>query len=339
MHIAFFTYSRLYRGRKLREENIYHRLIRNEDSFSECLANLMQFDNFRDNLIKLLSSKLKLDIESLRFTYSDLETQAFYESKGIPDIQIKTQKSLILIESKVSLGTMLTQYQPDGYLNILNAAEEKFKILIFIVPKHYKYQHELRSKFENYLNNEVIIFDLFYWEDFINYFDGVTTDVENIAIRHFINFSKIWFPMQKIFFTTEELNLLQTNDLGGLMYKLMEIVDFIYNHPRRLRNIKVYKKVSDVEYGLYFENTDTGKNILYFGIWYEFWKQENFPFCLATKSEYDSMELFKKMFINHLEFHGWITVSFDVLNSKDGRVITADNISADIDALLIKLAT
>lgn len=323
----------------MRKNNIYYKLIRDEDTYSECLANLMQFDEFRNSLVQFLSTKLKLSIELLNFGYKEIETQVFYNLKGKPDIQIRSKNLLILLESKVSLGTTLTNYQPNGYLSILNSAKESTKCLIFIVPKHYAYQYDIREAFDAYENTKSINFEVIHWEELILFIERKINIEKNIAVKHFIEFSKIWFPMQNVSISTDEFNHMHGSTIGSTLYKLMEIIDFVYNHPRQVKKIKTYRKANDEEYGLYFENTETEKNILYLGIWYEYWKQTEFPICIAVREEYDSFDLFKDLYAVNFKHNGWHATKFELFDKINGDKVNSDNISNRVNQIITELIT
>ena len=73
-----------------REANIFHNLIRNENTLTELFCNLLQFDSLREILISLLKTKIKS--QNLNFEYEDVEIEVNLNGNGICDIEIENDK-------------------------------------------------------------------------------------------------------------------------------------------------------------------------------------------------------------------------------------------------------
>jgi hypothetical protein len=83
-------------------------------------------------------------------TYFSVETRFDTQGSGIPDIVLKDETGCpcVIIEAKFSAG--LTQYQPEGYLDYLEAEcqEDRSAILVFLIPesKEAHYSREVRER-------------------------------------------------------------------------------------------------------------------------------------------------------------------------------------------------
>lgn len=152
-------------------ENIFKNLLKNEDTFTDGLVNMLYFSKeFKDNFFKLLKDSLG-DIE---FDKCSITTQVFIDGK-IPDVVIEMGKAVLFIEVKIENRTGLQFVQEQLYKNCFKSDKYKGKepYFLFLVPKGYPKRNELekiinensteiKTGIENGIKAEII-----HWEQII----------------------------------------------------------------------------------------------------------------------------------------------------------------------------
>jgi len=287
-----------------REVNIFYKLVKDENSFTELFINLFQFQIFRSFFEEYISIKCNIKLCSIR--YEDISSQNRTDEYGIPDVKFVTDKAIILLENKVENYRHLTEHQPESYLEYLLDEEynNKNRILLFFVPKRYIYERELKNRAAGYLIDceQDIIFKVLYWEDLIHEFYKRGLCEINPMFDHFYDLAKNWFPITKISFSKNELEMIENSTLIETLTKLMEIVLYVSNQLEKKEGINRHLTINQNEYAIYIKDKENN-DILYFGIWYPFWKAHNFPFALAVDQlSYDAkyVERFKAKFPNYI---------------------------------------
>jgi hypothetical protein len=123
----------------MREENLFYRLTNDdENAASELLCNLCKYDNYKRIIFK------RFNIDNDKFCYCDIDTQYRIPQNGkIPDIVIENDLLKIFIENKVAKYTKLKSSQVTDYPEHLKSTKNKDVMLIFLIPKGYKYLEKI----------------------------------------------------------------------------------------------------------------------------------------------------------------------------------------------------
>ncbi len=272
---------------KDRIDNIFFNLIKNETSLTEALCNLMSLKSFRNHFLNFIKiENFNISIEDVKFNNfltekdfgKDFALNESNEDKkiGRGDLILELNNNEFIFELKIEISTGLTKNQPDGYLKYLRQNNFSQNNLFFIIPKDYK-----DSKLE-LINDSNIL----YWEDFIDSLkrNGLT-DIDYIN-----DFCKIldsrWFYFESIEFNSYESNLIngteelkmENKNIPSIMMSLFEKVNIIQDKFTNKSQNNQYK--DSIQYGFFLKNKDK-KDILWFGIDYEFWKLSGVPFSIG----------------------------------------------------------
>lgn len=141
-----------------RENNIFYRVLGNEDSVTEMFCNLLMFKPFREQFLSRILEKIKKihtqdkALNNLTgLTYDDIDTQIAIE-EGRPDIVILNEKIKIFIEVKITKYRELTDNQPEGYLADLGNKENANKTvaLFFLIPQGYYHIEEIKKRWQEW---------------------------------------------------------------------------------------------------------------------------------------------------------------------------------------------
>ncbi len=141
--------------------NVFNKLVKNENTLTECFRNLLGYKSF----LKLFLLFLKNKCGDISFSSDEIETQKDLSEYGKPDIYIENNKTVIIIENKLKY-TSLTNNQPLSYLQYLINNDKQFKYLIFIISKVYIHLNELNNIIKE--TDSVIPIKLVFWEDFLD---------------------------------------------------------------------------------------------------------------------------------------------------------------------------
>jgi hypothetical protein len=268
------------------QRNIYHKLIKNENTLTEAFCNLLQFDVFRNCFIELLTDKTR--VKGIEFEYECVISQCREDSGGQPDIKIITiDNKIILLENKIKKETAITLSQQEFY------KKEIFNILLFLLPDDYNL-----PPIPNNIQN---VYKL-PWSCFYNFMKTKNFS-NNIAIDHFLEFIKNWFCMPEIYFTKDEVIMIQTDQkIPKIMADLSQILINVSESLKK-QELKIETKFVSDGASIYLKD-DNRQRILWFGIWYKLWQQHGHPLSFGVCDDWDFpiniVENFKKLFTAHI---------------------------------------
>lgn len=267
-----------------RDENIFYNVVRDENSLSELLCNLLQFSPFKSLFGNILAEKLGFAVD---FDYEDVRTQDSLGSKGIPDISITTDDCLVLIENKIDSNTSLTANQPQSYLEYLEAENDfKHRGLLFILPSDYAHLTELQRRIKNLSHSRRsngTAFAVLQWEEIHQALAQSGLSELNSIFDHFSSLLTGWFSTQSITFNGGEIQMLYNKEIPALYLKMTGLVDEVKN--KLSKSYKVAGEINSYGNGLYVKDKD-GSPIIWFGVWYQYWKETGFPFCVAVQEQW-----------------------------------------------------
>jgi hypothetical protein len=281
-----------------RIENLFYNVVKDENSTTEIFCNLMKIKVFRD---KFLSLFLPTEVVQ-EINYENFDTQPSIDY-GRPDMIIENEEVSILFELKTSKWCKLTGNQPNEYLKYLETNKDKrHRWLVFLLPQDYLQEKEINSDkiIPNGINLKIL-----YWEQVIDKIEENQLNNLNPFIDEFTNLLKMWFIPKTICFKTEEIKLMFTREIPETFFKLQELINQIGNELTK--SFEIGSSKGKEEYGYYFKDSE-GQSILWFGIWYKFWIDEEKPICFGIKKNYPDKikQKFMKRYSNRLiEYKGW----------------------------------
>ena len=193
-----------------------------------------------------------------------------------------------IFEIKNKVYTNLTTNQPNSYLNYLN---NKHSNLFFLIPRGYKHKDEIIARWKDYNNvsNQIL-----YWEDFINKITESNIYKDNTEINMFYKFCLYWFDMKTIEFNEEENKLfndkgIKMNDFTNtsiptMIQKLEALVNNIGSHT----NMKIDNDTVGYNYSKIIKDY-----IIYFGVDYNSWENNDIPLSIVIQSVKNNHQEFK----------------------------------------------
>lgn len=262
-----------------RDTNLFHKLVDDEDTLTELLANLLQFAAFRDIFTQFLTEKLNLP--GFSFQYANVATQKALTDQSRPDLVIENESFCIFVECKVTDFRELTQHQPESYLKYLDTMIHKQCALIFLIP--YYYEHEALIGQRAVACGSTIQPVLVYWTELLKRIESITG--ENIAIKHFVALLHAWFDYKPIIFSKEELMLLQNREFPAALLNLFELIQEVGDKFPKSFKLEFIANVSGL--GYYVKN-QKGHYLLWFGCGFASWKEHGHCLVMGVSdNEYE----------------------------------------------------
>ena len=318
-----------------RIRNIFFNVVTSENLMTELFCNLFKFKTFRDAVLELCLQKDQLN----RIEFDHLDTQhSLPDDKGRPDLAIMNEEFEILFEIKTG-NTNLTVNQPNGYLEHLRDDFHDTKWLILLVPHDYSFLGDWSSKIDVFLKrypNSGIQTKVISWKDIMNTIEHYDLPILSGYFEDFLGLLKMWFELQNITFNASEVILMFKKDIPEILSKLFAIVDVVKNFNSK--DFSVSQSKTSSEYGAYFK-TNEGESILYFGVWYKFWREYQKPLCFGVKRTYPDKvrKKFSQLHEGHIiDFHNWRLswIEQDILSKNNCSEIIAKLIEKELKQLI-----
>lgn len=279
-----------------REHNIFFGIVNSENTMTELLCNFMAFKPFRDAFLKLFLN------DEIDISFENFETQFMTDiNQSRPDMIISNETCEILIEVK-TWNTGLTSNQPDSYIKHLKTTDKQYKYLVFLIPSDYWYISEWDNRIHSWQkdNSLDIFIKTVFWKEIIEIIEKNDLDVISGYFHDFYELLKSWFDDKIISFNSEELDYMYSSKIPEILLELYSIVDDVKGFFSQ--KYLVSKSMISEEYGIYIRDLENKENLLYFGIWYPFWKEEGFPLCFGVSIDWskDVVNKFTKKYHNSL---------------------------------------
>jgi hypothetical protein len=267
-----------------RSFNVFHKLVTNEDTLTELLCNLMQFSVFRRAVVaRLLEERCAATIE-----YADIDTQIVFRDYGRPDLVIDNDDVYAFVEVKIVLDRPLTENQLDAYLNRLSKDGRRDRWLVFLVPRKWIYVQDLQRSIQSacvaYASNGVRA-KIVYWEDILDLIEK--EDLRDLSpyFDAFGNLLAERLKQRPIMFVTGEVFMLFRTEVPEALSKLKRLVDSVKEKSGAYDPSLTCTKDLPPEYALYFRDSNQN-DVLWFGVWPEFWRQEGFPLSFGVRDKW-----------------------------------------------------
>jgi hypothetical protein len=321
-----------------RELNIFHNLVDDEPSTTELLCNLMRFTAFR----RLLLGRFLTEACAPKIEFEDVATRARLGEGDCPDIVIANSDVYAFLEVKIDTQRGLTQRQRDGsYLKLLSKDRRPERWLVFLVPEGWEFL-ELTEKLLGGIDNDhpdgVHTRIRFWKRDVLDVIEMSGLQELNQIVSEFTLLLSPQFRL--IAFSKEEVRMLVSKELGTAIWKLFGVVEKIREKSKQ----KGYKQSSTLTGEIYFRNS-AGENILWFGVWPDFWKERGFPLSFGVEDRWGEkvVDSFRKAYramgrdATDFKFNkgvwtlGWVT---DEVLQNDN---VADDVWQQIEALLKRI--
>jgi len=281
-----------------RDTNLLCGLVRDENSMTEMFCNLMQFPEFRNKVLADVLSPEQLG----NLEYESFNTQRGTDGHGQPDMIAENENLCLLFEMKRWKSTARTDNQPEGYLKYLLQHTSGTRCLLFVVPEGYEHKKPIEDCIKRI--SEGVGTDsggmpehaFIYWEDIIGMIQESGLADLNPFFGEFVEVLKGLYLPECIEFSKDEVALMFTSDIPSALQKLRKIVDGVAaKEGARVSKQKgsAYLSKRKDEYGIYFRD-QKDREILWFGIWEEFWREKKKPLCFGVKNTFP--EVAKKTF-------------------------------------------
>lgn len=279
--------------------NIFDNIVKNEDTLTYLLVNMLRMKKFREAFLEVVFKKtendlkeITVDLNKIKIDYNDITAQHNTVENGRPDIVIENDDVSYFIEVKVSKSTGLTDNQPVGYLQELLQKNQKNKGLILLAPRGYKhlkvYTEGLKNK-NRLFTNEIV------WKSIINQIEIDELELWNPIISEFHKLLKHWFLAPPIILNLKNIETMYTSDTPTAISKIVKIVDEVVKELNKGFDGIYKKKHITHEYGCYIPIANLKDTPLFFGEWFPYWKKSGNPFCICILTE---EILVKNAFVN-----------------------------------------
>lgn len=276
--------------------NIFQNVANNENQITEILSNYLQFKVYRDCFIEAFLPEINKKLISSQ----DLSTQVRIKNFQ-PDLIMTNDSVELFFEVKVG-DAPLQKTQTTNYYNHLQTSNKQ-TALCFIIPEDY---HEL-TRIEE-LSNENEEIKLIFWNEIIQLITEKEFDKSSQLFNEFLKFLKDWFEPMHISFTTKQLKLMYDNQIPEILITLFDAIEQIKKSISANKNIIISKTKTSFEHGFYAKDEE-GKELFFFGIWYELWKDMKSPICIAVSPDHSLtgyVEAFKQLYPKLKKYEGWL---------------------------------
>jgi hypothetical protein len=275
------------------QNSIFFNVVTHENQATELFRNFLRYKAFRDMFLGLFLLKDEFDL----IEDSHIQTQYNSCDFGRPDILIENGAIEAIIEVKIN-ETSLTEHQPKSYLRLLSkdALEKGVNpYLIFLVPENYDLQ-EFNNRINSSYNENGSLnigksnIKIVHWEQLIRNIERNNLSMICPLLKEYSELLKAWYITEPITFSASEVYSMFHGDkhIPIIISKLYKTVDGIREKISKTYIVK--NIVDDIQYALDIRDRD-GNYLLYFGVWFDFWKEYGFPLCYGVGADYSSREM------------------------------------------------
>lgn len=249
--------------------------LENENNVSTLVVNLIKKYPIFENKWKNF-----LNIDNIDSIETEIPLKRKKQEYGRIDIYIENDSNEILIENKIWRYRELTPNQPSNYIKYVEDEEDKKdNKLIFLLPKHYHHENELKNK----------KLSIKYWEDFIAELKKDDFHKINIFIKEFIEFMENILSISYIHLSASEKRLLnkkgirmKSQNIPQIMKKLIEIINSVIEGGKiKISNNSKPTEYDGYGYELKLENSEL---FIWFGIEYDIWEKYESPIIIWIES-------------------------------------------------------
>jgi hypothetical protein len=294
-------------------ESIFHKIVRDENDYTQLLCNLMtRVDEFRCQVLNLF---LPMEL-AVKVPANVIQTQINIRDKsclGRPDVEILWDEIRIFVEVKIHAWTGITENQDvtalakkefDGYLGSLSRSPEKSRWLVYLVPQRWNYCaviNRSRADETGILSAANIRIETIFWEDVLKLLEDDKRFLDNPLLQEFA--ALLFAHLELIRFKVEEADMLFSKDFA-IGYRSIRKTERLIDQVRAMMEEKFADLVIDStdkkgrfqEYGLYTK-TKHGQDLLWVGVWPDFSEQHPYPISIGVYHADDKDEKLHKAFL------------------------------------------
>ena len=257
------------------KETIFHKLVKNENSYTQLLRNLMVRDDvFRTEFLSLLFGEQKAN----DVVAANVHSQCKLEHGGQPDILVLTSSSCLILEIKTenltgrtpkqALSSSISDDDPVTYLHYLQSKSLMGfdTALVFLVPPAWKHWRDLEDEIAQLTLDgatKSVVVNQFSWTEVLSHFRRADKISDDAFVKEFCDLVAERFGATG--FSKEEIDSM-THDTISLATAL-KINSLIAE--TRVKALEVTDatplQITRDEFGFFFKKNS--KWVLYFGCW------------------------------------------------------------------------
>lgn len=254
--------------------NMLRGVVRDENTHTKLLYNLMQLDDLRGPLLTLLFKSGSCALAA----HLDMETQAKLDDNcGCADLVIdKDPDVCAILEVKLLQSCGLTGNQPDAYIRFLSGKRRTERLLTFLVPRRWKYRNRLHSLFNNSKDRSVST-RIVEWEELVDLLESKQLSNLNPILTEFRNLLVGRYKTKPVNFSTGEVEMLFSKETAAAVSKLYELIEKV---REKSDGYNQTGQRSD-PHGIYFHDSQN-EEIFWIGNWPEFWRETGNPMAFGV---------------------------------------------------------
>jgi len=227
----------------------------NEDMATEVLHCLIENVTVRESYLKQV---LKVNVEDSSDTDNISTQHANEESKGVPDLRIETENSLIIVENK--LGAGLTDNQPVEYVKELLRSEKPIKQLILQVPNKRLVAVKKEVTRRIISEQDLCLVKVISWEDTVEWLK--TADLPDTPVFSYLRQSALllfqkmltgFFQQIRLPITEDDVDILLSKGHARATVALIDLLQSVVEELKSVGWNVSAKSVSFEFSGIYFQ--------------------------------------------------------------------------------------
>lgn len=267
------------------KDNVLKYLPSNENSVTALLRALCALKPIREVIVRLFTQS---SYGAEHMDFDGISTQSGIGG-SIPDMRFTAEEFKIVVEIKTSNWRGLTKNQPITYLTWLESQKVSGKFFVFLAPPRYHEQHSeyhrRKNEFCKTNPDHGIKFIEMNWLDISDALDTAGLPSISVYAKDFRNMLNEWYEPIPIKFTLSELRItdMYNSEAAKAIHNLFELISKISSEFEEMEfNIgnSFNKKWWEGEYGIYLKCKD--ENVLWFGIWFDFWRDHGSPLSIGV---------------------------------------------------------
>jgi hypothetical protein len=291
-------------------ESIFHKLVKDENSYTQLLCNLMRRDSvFREAVLaNLIDKDLREEVKA-----HHIHTQMYLWQKrhyGYADIYIETPNLAIIVEIKTDLhrGMTIRQSAPesrDSYVKYLKGRKRRVALVAFLVPLDWGHRPTIEQEYKDSLKRCGIDFKVFHWEDILRLIPRPReTDNPSLVGEFRLLLSERFGPVE---FEPEEVTFMLDKEFPlPAALKLVALIEEV-RKKAEAKGVHVSRSldIGKEELGFGFEKNKHWP--LWFGCWSDNWGEAERPaigFYIERTTRKDSAPIEQAFRAAYDKFYG-----------------------------------
>ena len=268
--------------------NLFYNLVNCENDTTELVCNLLSYPSFKRAFLGMFLDNALID----KIGYEDIYTQKTLPDRSRPDLVIESPSVLVLFEVKTS-DQRPTGNQPRSYLEHARQSGVTNKFVVFVVPQGYVHLASIQDEIENFLKEYPscgVGTKVITWNQVVQALQQEKGAIDHDPIRDFMELLRMWYAHKNVGFCREEIDRMYSDTkIPSMIMRLHQLIGTV--KERLSKQVKIGYSTRDDEYGLYLRDEEH-ENILWFGIWYEFWRKHAAPLCFGVDKSWSSCQAF-----------------------------------------------